>query len=127
MPSYDYQCSACNYEFEEFQSISSDALQVCPSCGESALKRLVGGGIGVIFKGSGFYVTDSKGAKAGANGNGGKAGSSKNGADGGGESKPAGDDNGSKGGSGSAESAGGEGSGSAGSERVSNSSAGKDA
>ena len=74
MPSYDYQCSACNHEFEEFQSISADPLQVCPSCGEAALKRLVGGGIGVIFKGSGFYVTDSKGANAGANGNGGSTG-----------------------------------------------------
>lgn len=68
MPTYDYRCSACQHEFEEFQSISAEPLRVCPSCGETALKRLVAGGVGIIFKGSGFYVTDSKSAGGGSNG-----------------------------------------------------------
>ncbi|MFP3960379.1 MAG: FmdB family zinc ribbon protein [Spirochaetaceae bacterium] len=60
MPTYDYECGSCGYRFEQFQSMSEDPLRDCPSCGDASLKRLVGGGIGVIFKGSGFYVTDSK-------------------------------------------------------------------
>ncbi len=81
MPTYDYLCSACDHKFEELQNISAQPLQVCPSCGQSALKRLVGGGAGIIFKGSGFYVTDSKpsisaGKSSGSNGSDGKSGSS---------------------------------------------------
>ena len=60
MPTYDYECDACGHQFEEFQSMRDDALTVCPSCNETALRRLITGGTGVIFKGSGFYVTDSK-------------------------------------------------------------------
>ncbi|MCA1755118.1 MAG: zinc ribbon domain-containing protein [Spirochaeta sp.] len=60
MPTYEYECSSCKYLFEELQSMSAPALEVCPSCGKSSLRRLVGGGIGIIFKGSGFYVNDSK-------------------------------------------------------------------
>jgi putative FmdB family regulatory protein len=60
MPSYDYVCQDCGHGFEEFQSMSADPLTTCPSCGQEALKRLIAGGLGVIFKGSGFYVTDSK-------------------------------------------------------------------
>lgn len=60
MPSYDYVCQDCGHEFEEFQSMSADPLTTCPSCGQERLKRLIGGGLGVIFKGSGFYVNDSK-------------------------------------------------------------------
>ncbi|MFP4211253.1 MAG: FmdB family zinc ribbon protein [Alkalispirochaeta sp.] len=60
MPTYDYQCDACGHQFEAFQSMKDDALRVCPSCNESALRRLISGGTGVIFKGSGFYVNDSK-------------------------------------------------------------------
>ena len=60
MPTYEYECSSCKYLFEELQSMSDPALEVCPSCGKSSLRRLVGGGIGIIFKGSGFYVNDSK-------------------------------------------------------------------
>ena len=58
MPTYDYQCGACNHEFEAFQSISEEPLVKCPACGKKKLKRLFGAGAGIIFKGSGFYQTD---------------------------------------------------------------------
>ena len=58
MPTYDYACSACGHRFEEFQSITADALVKCPACKKKKLERLIGGGAGVIFKGSGFYQTD---------------------------------------------------------------------
>ena len=60
MPTYDYECQSCGHRFDQFQNMSDEPLRDCPTCGAPALKRLVGGGIGVIFKGSGFYVTDSK-------------------------------------------------------------------
>ena len=59
MPTYDYECNTCGYTFEAFQSMSDDPLTKCPECGKK-VRRLIGGGIGVIFKGSGFYVTDNK-------------------------------------------------------------------
>ena len=59
MPTYDYKCSSCKYVFEVFQSMSDDPLKICPECGKE-VKRQVGGGLGIIFKGSGFYVTDNK-------------------------------------------------------------------
>ncbi|MCF7934282.1 MAG: zinc ribbon domain-containing protein, partial [Spirochaetia bacterium] len=55
MPTYDYRCETCGYEFEHFQMMSEEPLSDCPKCG-SPVRRLIGGGIGVIFKGSGFYV-----------------------------------------------------------------------
>lgn len=58
MPTYDYRCSGCGHEFEKFQPISAAALKKCPACGKSALKRLIGTGAGIIFKGGGFYQTD---------------------------------------------------------------------
>ncbi len=58
MPTYDYQCGACQHEFEHFQSISSAVLRKCPECGALKLKRLIGAGAAVVFKGSGFYQTD---------------------------------------------------------------------
>lgn len=58
MPTYDYQCQACGHAFEEFQSITASPLRKCPECGKLKLKRLIGTGAGVIFKGSGFYETD---------------------------------------------------------------------
>jgi putative FmdB family regulatory protein len=58
MPTYDYRCLACDHEFEEFQSMTADPLQTCPACGKDQLKRLIGAGAGIIFKGSGFYETD---------------------------------------------------------------------
>ena len=62
MPTYDYQCEACEHEFEEFQSISAKPLKKCPQCGKRSLQRLIGTGGGVIFKGSGFYQTDYRSA-----------------------------------------------------------------
>src|SRR5262245_40445476 len=58
MPTYEYACDACKYESEEFQSITAAPLKKCPKCGKPRLKRLIGTGGGVIFKGSGFYQTD---------------------------------------------------------------------
>jgi putative FmdB family regulatory protein len=59
MPTYEYECVKCHYTFEEFQQISEAPLEKCPKCG-GRLRRLITGGAGVIFKGSGFYVTDYK-------------------------------------------------------------------
>ena len=58
MPTYDYQCSACDHQFEVFQAISAPIKRKCPACGELKLKRLIGAGAAVVFKGSGFYQTD---------------------------------------------------------------------
>jgi len=57
MPTYDYVCSKCNYEFELFQPISEKPKRSCPKC-KGKVKRLIGGGAGLLFKGSGFYLTD---------------------------------------------------------------------
>ena len=58
MPTYAYACDACGHEFEQFQSITAAALKKCPSCNKMKLRRLIGAGAGIIFKGSGFYQTD---------------------------------------------------------------------
>ena len=58
MPTYGYACEKCGHEFDEFQSIKAKPLRKCPECGKLALKRLIGTGAGIIFKGSGFYQTD---------------------------------------------------------------------
>jgi putative FmdB family regulatory protein len=60
MPTYDYRCDACRHEFDAFQSIMDAALRKCPKCGKNKLRRLIGAGAGIIFKGSGFYETDYK-------------------------------------------------------------------
>ena len=57
MPTYDYKCTQCGHDFEMFQSMSESHIKKCPVCGGN-VRRLVGGGSGLIFKGSGFYVTD---------------------------------------------------------------------
>ena len=57
MPTYDYKCLACDVRFEKFQGITAPALEACPECG-GKVKRLIGAGAGLIFKGSGFYITD---------------------------------------------------------------------
>ncbi len=58
MPTYEYQCSACGHEFEEFQSFSEEPLKLCPKCKKKKLVRLIGTGTAILFKGSGFYETD---------------------------------------------------------------------
>lgn len=60
MPTYGYECAECGHEFDAFQAMSDDPLKTCPSCGQDALRRLITGGSGIIFKGSGFYVTDAR-------------------------------------------------------------------
>jgi putative FmdB family regulatory protein len=58
MPTYDYECDACGHRFELFQSISADPEKKCPECKKLKLRRLIGTGAAVMFKGSGFYQTD---------------------------------------------------------------------
>ena len=58
MPTYDYLCQQCGHEFELFQSMTASPSRKCPQCAKHGLKRLIGKGAGIIFKGSGFYETD---------------------------------------------------------------------
>ncbi len=58
MPTYEYLCKNCNYRFEELQSMKDEPLVHCPQCNTDSLARVMGAGSGVIFKGSGFYLTD---------------------------------------------------------------------
>jgi putative FmdB family regulatory protein len=58
MPTYEYHCDACGNDFEEFQLITSKPIRKCPRCGKLKVRRLIGTGAGMIFKGSGFYITD---------------------------------------------------------------------
>jgi putative FmdB family regulatory protein len=60
MPTYDYVCQSCEHAFEHFQSMTSDLLKDCPKCAKPSLKRLIGAGGALIFKGTGFYCTDYK-------------------------------------------------------------------
>ncbi|MFC1606920.1 FmdB family zinc ribbon protein [Candidatus Latescibacterota bacterium] len=57
MPTYEYKCKICGHEFEAFQLMSEDPLDDCPVC-KGAVERLISAGGGLIFKGSGFYITD---------------------------------------------------------------------
>jgi putative FmdB family regulatory protein len=68
MPTYGYECKSCGHTFDVFQSMSDEPLKICPKCGRT-VRRLINGGSGVIFKGSGFYVTDKKGGNAAASSN----------------------------------------------------------
>ncbi len=92
MPTYDYLCDACQHEFEAFESIKADPQKVCPECSEERLRRKIGAGAAILFKGSGFYQTDyrSESYKSAA-----KA-----------DQSPAADKSGGEGGTGKAESAG---------------------
>jgi putative FmdB family regulatory protein len=81
MPTYEYACQKCGHEFEQFQSMRDEPLKKCPKCKKQSLRRLVGGGAGLIFKGTGFYITDYKNKGVGEA----KAAESKSSAD----SKPA--------------------------------------
>lgn len=58
MPTYEYKCVNCDYRFELFQSMTAAPIGDCPKCCKNTLKRLIGTGSGIIFKGSGFYQTD---------------------------------------------------------------------
>jgi putative FmdB family regulatory protein len=64
MPTYDYDCTECGQTFEYFQSITALPLATCPKCG-GGVRRRINGGAGLIFKGSGFYLTDYKRASSG--------------------------------------------------------------
>ena len=86
MPTYEYKCSACGHAFEQFQSITSEPTKRCPQCGKSKVKRLLGTGAGIIFKGSGFYITDYRDASYAEKA---KADSGTGGSEGGAEAKPA--------------------------------------
>ncbi len=60
MPTYEYACPKCGHTFELFQSMRDEPLKKCPKCKKTGVKRLIGGGAGLIFKGTGFYITDYK-------------------------------------------------------------------
>ena len=60
MPTYDYECAKCGFVFEVFEKPTQKRVKNCPSCKKGKAKRLLGAGAGIIFKGSGFYVTDIK-------------------------------------------------------------------
>ena len=93
MPTYEYECGNCEHLFEEYQSITAKPLKKCPECKKLKLRRLIGGGAGLLFKGSGFYITDYRSdsykaaAKKDSNASGG--GESKSGSDGGTKEKKA--------------------------------------
>ena len=59
MPTYNYECSNCHHQMEVLQKMSDKRLEVCPEC-KGKLRRLIGSGSGLIFKGTGFYITDYK-------------------------------------------------------------------
>jgi putative FmdB family regulatory protein len=59
MPTYEYECTKCGHRFELLQSITDKPRRRCPQC-RGKVRKLIGGGVGISFKGSGFYVTDSK-------------------------------------------------------------------
>jgi putative FmdB family regulatory protein len=83
MPTYEYRCEACGHQFEKFQSIISASIRKCPKCGRKKVKRLISTGAGLLFKGSGFYITDYR-SPAYA-----EKAKSESGSAGAGESKPA--------------------------------------
>lgn len=57
MPTYEYECTHCGHSFELFQKITDRPLETCPQCNQK-VRRLIGRGVGIIFKGPGFYATD---------------------------------------------------------------------
>jgi len=58
MPTYEYECTGCGHHFEKFQSIMARPARRCPKCKGAKLRRLIGSGVTILFKGSGFYSTD---------------------------------------------------------------------
>ena len=79
MPTYEYKCSACGHKFEKFHSMTASPIRKCPKCAKNKVKRLNGTGAGLIFKGSGFYITDyrSEGYKESAKADSAPAGDTK--------------------------------------------------
>ena len=63
MPTYDYICNDCEKIYEYFQSMSDAPIRECPECKKNSLRRVISGGTGLIFKGSGYYLTDYKNKK----------------------------------------------------------------
>lgn len=63
MPTYEYECLGCGNKFDIFQSITAKPIKKCPSC-KGRVKRLIGAGAGIIFRGSGFYATDYRKGKS---------------------------------------------------------------
>ena len=74
MPIYEYACKSCNHTLDALQKMNDDPLTECPECGKE-IRRLIGGGMGVIFKGSGFYVTDNRSGSNGGSKDAGKGSS----------------------------------------------------
>ncbi|TGK31671.1 zinc ribbon domain-containing protein [Leptospira gomenensis] len=67
MPTYDYKCKACGQTFERFHSMKDDPVSDCPLCGKKGeVERMISNGSGIIFKGTGFYVTDYKKSGSGS-------------------------------------------------------------
>jgi putative FmdB family regulatory protein len=62
MPTYEYECTSCGHKFEVFQSMTEKPKTKCPKCGKN-IRRLIGRGSGIIFKGAGFYATDYRKGK----------------------------------------------------------------
>ena len=95
MPTYEYKCNKCGHRFEKFQPITSSPVRKCPECGKNAVERLISAGGGLIFKGSGFYITDYRDAsyneKAKAESGHGKSDKPETATAAGGEAKPAAD------------------------------------
>jgi len=58
MPTYEYICQDCGHEFDKWQNINADPVRICPKCSHLSVQRKISGGSGLIFKGSGFYITD---------------------------------------------------------------------
>ena len=81
MPTYDYVCDGCGHAFEFFQSMTDSVKKTCPKCGKKKLRRLIGAGGAIVFKGSGFYKTDyrSDSYKKGAAAESGSSGKSEGG------------------------------------------------
>jgi putative FmdB family regulatory protein len=58
MPTYDYRCRKCSHTWEQFQSIKAEPIKKCPECKKNQAERVIGPGAAILFKGSGFYLTD---------------------------------------------------------------------
>ncbi|MFP5257037.1 MAG: FmdB family zinc ribbon protein [Acidimicrobiia bacterium] len=63
MPTYEYRCRECGHELEAVQAFTDDPLTTCPACGAETLRKVFGS-VGISFKGSGFYKTDSRGSSS---------------------------------------------------------------